>query len=93
MYNLYTYYSVRIVQSQVIVYNLYYNFNMNERLKEIRLEKGLTIKDVCTALGLTISAYAHYEQGIREPSITMLKKICIFFGVSADYLIGLTDSY
>ena len=40
---------------------------------------------------MTISAYAHYEQGIREPSIDILKKICVYFGVSADYLIGLED--
>lgn len=66
---------------------------MNERLKQIRIEKGLTIKAVAEMLGITFSAYAHYEQGIREPSISVLKKICDIFDVSADYLIGRTDSY
>ena len=64
---------------------------MNERLKQIRLEKGLTIKDVAKALDMTFSAYAHYEQGIREPSIAILRKLCILFDVSSDYLIGLSD--
>lgn len=75
------------------MYKLYYNIFMKERLKQLRKEKGLTLKQVSAALGLTTSAYAHYEQGIREPSIAVLKKICIFFDVSADYLIGLTDFY
>lgn len=64
---------------------------MHERLKQIRDETGKTIKEVSSDLGMTISAYAHYEQGIREPSIDILKKICVYFGVSADYLIGLED--
>lgn len=66
---------------------------MNERLKQVRIERGMTIKMVSSTLGITISAYAHYEQGIREPSIDILKKICDLFDVSADYLIGRSDSY
>ncbi|MDE5616878.1 MAG: helix-turn-helix domain-containing protein [Clostridia bacterium] len=64
---------------------------MHERLKLVRIEAGKTIREVSHALGMTISAYAHYEQGIREPSIDILKKICVYFSVSADYLIGLED--
>ena len=64
---------------------------MNERLKQIRLDSGKTIKEVAAALGMTISAYAHYEQGRREPSIDILKKICIYFSVSSDFIIGLED--
>lgn len=66
---------------------------MNERLRELRLEKGLTAKEVATKLGMTLGAYAHYEQGVREPSIAILKKLCDLFEVSADYLIGRTDDY
>lgn len=66
---------------------------MNERLKQLRLEKGLTVKEVASALGMTLGAYAHYEQGVREPSIEILKKICIFFEVSSDFIIGLSDNY
>ena len=66
---------------------------MNKRLKQIRIEQGLTIRVVAETLGITVSAYAHYEQGIREPSLEILKKICDLFDVSADYLIGRTDCY
>ena len=64
-----------------------------ERLKELRTEKGLSIRATASRLGITFGAYAHYEQGVREPSIDMLKKICTLFNVSSDYLIGLSDSY
>lgn len=66
---------------------------MNERLRQLRLERGLSQKQVSDALGLTLGAYAHYEQGVREPSIAILKQICIFFDVTSDYLIGLSDAY
>ena len=64
---------------------------MNERLKELRKAKGCSQKQVADAIGVTLSAYSNYEQGIREPSYDILKKICIFFDTSADYLIGLKD--
>lgn len=62
-----------------------------EKLKELRLEKGLSQKEVSTALGLTRSAFTNYENGYREPSLETLKKICQFFDVSADYLLGLKN--
>lgn len=64
---------------------------MNKRLKQLRLERGLTLKEVCSALGVTVGAYNHYEQGIREPSLALVCKICDFFGVTADYLLGRSD--
>ena len=64
---------------------------MNIRLKQLRLERGLTLKEVCAALGVTVGAYNHYEQGIREPSVALICKICDFFDVSADYLLGRSE--
>ena len=66
---------------------------MSNRIKNLRKSCGLSQQTVAERLGLTRAAYANYEQGIREPSVETIKKICIFFDVSADYLIGLTDSY
>lgn len=66
-------------------------FNMNERFKFIRKSKKLTQKEVAKNLGLTLSAYSNYEQGIREPSINIIIKICKFFKVTSDYLLGLVD--
>ena len=66
---------------------------MNERLKEIRLEKGLTQKQLAKAVGLTETALCNYEKGIREPSLNVLKQLCLALDVSSDYLLGLTDDY
>ena len=52
------------------------NIDMSERLKSLRLERGLRLKDVAEAVGLTIRAISNYEQGIREPSIETLKALC-----------------
>ena len=64
---------------------------MKERLKEIRKEKYLTQADVAKAIGISVSAYSNYEQGIREPSLEILIALCKFFKVSADYLLGLEN--
>lgn len=61
------------------------------RLKEIRIEKGLTQKEVAAALEISVSCYGGYEQGYREPDLKTLIKICKMFEISSDYLLGLED--
>ena len=62
-----------------------------QKLKKLRLEKGLSQKEVSTALGLTRNAFTNYETGVREPSLETLKNICLFLEVSSDYLLGLEE--
>ena len=64
---------------------------MNKRLKLLRLESGLSQKEVAKNIGITTSAYSNYEQGIREPSVDIIVALCKFFDVSADYLLGLKE--
>ncbi len=64
---------------------------LHNRLKELRNENGLTLKQVSSSLGLTLSAYANYEHGIREPSVDTIKRICRFYKISADYLLDLEN--
>ena len=64
-----------------------------EKLKDLRKSRNLKQKEVAEAINLTVNAISNYEQGLREPSLTVLKDICIFFDVSADYLVGITDEY
>ena len=63
----------------------------SRRLREIRNEKQITQKQVASDLEMSITGYAGYEQGYREPDLTTLARICIYFNVSADYLIGLEN--
>lgn len=65
----------------------------NEKLKTARMEKGLSQQAVADRLGVTRGCYANYEQGTREPTIALLREICLILDLSADYLVGLTDTY
>ena len=53
----------------------------------------MTLKQVSMKLGMPLMTYANYEQGKREPSLYTLNLLCDFYDVTADYLIGRTDSY
>ena len=66
---------------------------MSSRLKELRIERKMSQKQVAEYLGISTRAYSHYELGDREPSVSLLIKLCELFEVTADYLIGRTDNY
>ena len=68
---------------------------MQNRLKEIRQEKKLTLKEVSSQLeqnNLRISpdALAKYERGDREPKLETWQKLADFFNVPVDYLLGIS---
>ncbi len=62
-----------------------------QKLKYLRQEKGLSQVELAERLNVDKSTIAKYETGKIEPSLTMLKSIAIFFDVSADYLLGISD--
>ena len=63
----------------------------NEKLKNVRISMGLSQQAVAEKLRIGRACYAHYEQGVREPTLALLKAICDLLDISADYLIGRTD--
>lgn len=65
--------------------------NFSVRLKELRIEKGITQKELGKMIGATYSAVSYWEKGINEPKISYLISLCTLFDVSADYLLGLED--
>ncbi len=64
---------------------------LGERLKELREEKGFTQKQVAEKLHLNSVTYLHYEKSQREPPLSVLADMAIFFNVSVDYLLGISD--
>ena len=64
---------------------------LGKKLKELRTEKGLLQIDVAKAIGVSKTTICHWEIGRQEPCTEDIKKICIFFNVSADYLLDLED--
>ncbi len=57
----------------------------------MRQEKGLSMKQLAKKLDTTDAAISNWENEINEPKISYLKAIAQYFGVSADYLLGIED--
>ena len=62
-----------------------------KNLKEVRLKRNITMKQLGREIGLAESTISLYESGKRQPDATTLCKLADFFGCSADYLLGRTD--
>ena len=65
--------------------------NFNERLRELRENKNLTQAQLAKELLIDQRSLSFYEIGKYEPNLDTLKKISIFFNVSSDYLLCLTN--
>lgn len=66
----------------------------NEKFKELRQSKlpPLTQTDLANVLGMTQRKISFLETGATEPSLRDLKAICMYFQVSADYLLDLPNT-
>ena len=64
---------------------------LGKRLKELREEKGLTQRQLAEHLNLNSVTYLHYEKAQREPPLAVLAQMALFFDVTTDYLLGITD--
>ena len=58
------------------------------QLKELREEKGLSMRQLSAQLGISYNTYSLYEKGDREPNIETLIKMADFFECSLDRLLG-----
>lgn len=64
---------------------------ISDRLKYLRLEKGLTQDELAKALNLGQSTVAAYEKGQHEPQIFSLIAYADYFGCTVDYLVGYAE--
>jgi transcriptional regulator with XRE-family HTH domain len=58
------------------------------RLRELRLEKKRTQKEMAAFLDITRQGYGNYENGVTEPDQKTLNRLADYFEVSVDYLLG-----
>lgn len=56
----------------------------------LRKEKGISQKEAAAQLGISQALLSHYEKGIRECGLEFLVRCARFYGVSADYLLGIS---
>ena len=62
-----------------------------QRLKELRLERGVSLRTVAKVIGLNYKAYWFYEQNVNNPKPETIVKLAQYFGVTTDYLLGLSE--
>jgi transcriptional regulator with XRE-family HTH domain len=59
-----------------------------ERLKELRNTRKITQADLAKLLGISKSTISMYERGERTPDFALLERICDYFNIDMDYLLG-----
>ena len=62
-----------------------------ERIKKLRQENKLTQSQLAKIISTVASTVSKYEHEKLEPNGEIIVCLCKFFGVSADYLLGLED--
>lgn len=65
--------------------------NTNEILRGLREDRDLTQQNIADILKIGRTMYRRYETGETEIPIRHLKTLCLLYGVSSDYLLGLPD--
>ena len=61
------------------------------RLGELRRERSLNQRQVSGDLGVSQAVLSHYETDMREPKLEFVSKVCAYYGVTADYILGRSD--
>ncbi len=65
---------------------------MKLRLRDLREDADIKQKTLASLLHINQNTYSQYETGLHQPPITVLVKLADYYGVSVDYLLGLTDN-
>ncbi|MBR2413808.1 MAG: helix-turn-helix transcriptional regulator [Clostridia bacterium] len=62
------------------------------KLSDLRRAKGVSQKEAAAALGVSQALLSHYEKGIRECGLEFVRKASEYYGVTSDWLLGLSDT-
>lgn len=64
---------------------------MESRIKQLRKKRGITQQRLASELGITQQMLSKYEKDISLIKIDVLKRIAVYFNVTTDYLLGISD--
>lgn len=64
----------------------------NKRMRDIREDNDKLQKEIAEKLKITTQQYQLYESGKRKLPIDHLTTLCQYYNISADYILGLTDT-
>lgn len=62
-----------------------------ENIRSLRIDNGLTQKQVAQILGISQNTYSQYEVGVLNYPVDAIVKLADYYGVSTDYLLGRTS--
>lgn len=63
-----------------------------ERIRLLRLNKELTQKDVGEMMGVSTVSIGHWEKGSKNPSMSAVISLAAIYGVTTDYLLGVSNN-
>lgn len=66
--------------------------SFSKNMSELRRARGLSQRKAAADLNISQALLSHYENGAREPGLPFLCRACKYYGVSADYMLGLSGS-
>ena len=61
------------------------------RIRDMRTDRGLTQSKIAELLHVSQNTYSQYEIGTTRFPLDAVIKLAEYYGVSVDYLVGLTD--
>jgi len=61
-------------------------------LSQLRKERGISQKKAASELGISQALLSHYEKGIRECGLDFIIKCSEYYGVTTDYLLGVSEN-
>lgn len=67
------------------------NNYLGKTIKELRLEEGISQRELGNRLNVCNQTVSFWESGQREPDLDTLLKIAKYFQVSTDFLLGNED--
>lgn len=65
--------------------------SLGEKIIQLRKEKGLNAYQCSIQLGISPARFTYIEKGRNLPSAELLIKLCNYFNVTSDYLLGLKE--
>lgn len=65
---------------------------LNKKMKSIRMEAGISQKDMATRLGLSVPSYSNYENGYSEPPMEVIEGLCRETNISVKDFFGFKPS-
>ena len=63
----------------------------SETMSALRKARGLSQRKAAADLSISQALLSHYENGAREPGLDFVRRACAYYGVSADYLLGISE--